>query len=93
LTDGPDPRELARLRVEARGDALGFLYVDGHVRVYHGKHRLPKLRPVFKGLITTKPSPTGREWMAVLPGVKDSQAADHEAEEGMEIYFKAGRCP
>jgi hypothetical protein len=35
-------RELARLRVEARGDALGFLYVDGHVRVYHGKHRLPK---------------------------------------------------
>jgi len=28
--------------VEARGDALGFLYVDGHVRVYHGKHRLPK---------------------------------------------------
>lgn len=35
-------RELARLRVEARGGALGFLYVDGHVRVYHGKHRLPK---------------------------------------------------
>ena len=35
-------RELARLRVEARGDALGFFYVDGHVRVYHGKHRLPK---------------------------------------------------
>jgi len=35
-------RELARLRVEARGNALGFLYVDGHVRVYHGKHRLPK---------------------------------------------------
>jgi len=35
-------RELARLRAEARGDALGFLYVDGHVRVYHGKHRLPK---------------------------------------------------
>ena len=22
--------------------ALGFLYVDGHVRVYHGQHRLPK---------------------------------------------------
>jgi DNA-binding CsgD family transcriptional regulator len=35
-------QELARLRVEARGDTLGFLYVDGHVRVYHGKHRLPK---------------------------------------------------
>ena len=26
----------------ARGQALGFLYVDGHVRVYHGKHPLPK---------------------------------------------------
>jgi transposase len=34
--------ELARLRVEQRGRALGFLYVDGHVRVYHGKHTLPK---------------------------------------------------
>ena len=34
--------ELARRRVELRGHALGFLYVDGHVRVYHGKHTLPK---------------------------------------------------
>jgi DNA-binding CsgD family transcriptional regulator len=35
-------QELARLRVETRGETLGFLYVDGHVRVYHGKHHLPK---------------------------------------------------
>lgn len=33
---------LARHRVDRRGQALGFLYVDGHVRVYHGQHRLPK---------------------------------------------------
>lgn len=33
---------LAQQRVALRGAALGFLYVDGHVRVYHGKHRLPK---------------------------------------------------
>ena len=33
---------LAQRRVAVRGAALGFLYVDGHVRVYHGKHRLPK---------------------------------------------------
>jgi transposase len=33
---------VARLRVQRRGQALGFLYVDGHVRVYHGQHRLPK---------------------------------------------------
>jgi transposase len=33
---------LARQRVAQRGEALGFLYVDGHVRVYHGQHRLPK---------------------------------------------------
>ena len=33
---------LARQRVAKRGEALGFLYVDGHVRVYHGQHRLPK---------------------------------------------------
>ena len=25
-----------------RGTALGFLYVDGHVRVYHGRRTLPK---------------------------------------------------
>ena len=35
-------RQLARLRVEARGDAIGFLYIDGHVRVYNGKHSIPK---------------------------------------------------
>jgi transposase len=35
-------RALARQRVAQRGAALGFLYVDGHVRVYHGKVRLPK---------------------------------------------------
>jgi len=34
--------ELARRRVEARGQLLGFLYVDGHVRIYHGQHQLPK---------------------------------------------------
>jgi hypothetical protein len=33
---------LAQQRVALRGKALGFLYVDGHVRVYHGQHALPK---------------------------------------------------
>lgn len=33
---------LAQQRVALRGAALGFLYLDGHVRVYHGKHALPK---------------------------------------------------
>src|SRR6266704_1188155 len=33
---------LARHRVALRGAALGFLYLDGHVRVYHGQHALPK---------------------------------------------------
>lgn len=35
-------QELARLRVERRGQLMGFLYIDGHVRVYHGKRNLPK---------------------------------------------------
>src|ERR1700674_1514568 len=35
-------RALAEHRIQARGAALGFLYVDGHVRVYHGKQPLPK---------------------------------------------------
>jgi transposase len=33
---------LAQQRVALRGEALGFLYTDGHVRVYHGQHPLPK---------------------------------------------------
>jgi transposase len=35
-------RELAQRRVEERGRVLGFLYLDGHVRAYHGKHTIPK---------------------------------------------------
>jgi transposase len=35
-------RALAQRRVADRGAALGFLYVDGHVRVYHGQRTLPK---------------------------------------------------
>jgi transposase len=30
--------ELAGRRVTQRGHLMGFLYVDGHVRAYHGKH-------------------------------------------------------
>lgn len=35
-------RVLAQRRVALRGAAMGFLYVDGHVRVCHGQPRLPK---------------------------------------------------
>ena len=35
-------RALARLRVATRGHAVGFLYVDGHVRAYHGGREIPK---------------------------------------------------
>ncbi len=35
-------RELVQRRVDARQQALGFLYVDGHVRVYNGSAELPK---------------------------------------------------
>lgn len=35
-------RQLAQHRVAERGQMMGFLYVDGHVRVYHGKRRIPK---------------------------------------------------
>ena len=35
-------REVARQRISERGKLLGFLYIDGHVRAYHGKHTVPK---------------------------------------------------
>lgn len=34
--------ELARLRVDQRGHLMGFLYVDGHVRAYHGERTISK---------------------------------------------------
>jgi hypothetical protein len=33
---------LARHHVDAHRDAVGFVYIDGHVRAYHGTRRLPK---------------------------------------------------
>jgi DNA-binding CsgD family transcriptional regulator len=35
-------RRLAERRVQQFSDAMGFLYVDGHVRAYHGTRELPK---------------------------------------------------
>ncbi len=35
-------RLLAQRRVTTHGQALGFLYIDGHVRIYYGKRRIPK---------------------------------------------------
>jgi transposase len=35
-------RLVAERRVASLGQALGMLYIDGHVRVYHGKRALPK---------------------------------------------------
>jgi hypothetical protein len=35
-------RRLAQRRVRDFGDVMGFLYIDGHVRAYHGKRTLPK---------------------------------------------------
>jgi transposase len=32
--------ELARMRVDQRGHLMGFLYVDGHVRAYHGERAI-----------------------------------------------------
>jgi len=33
---------LAQQRIALCGEAVGFLYTDGHVRVYHGQNTLPK---------------------------------------------------
>ncbi|TVP72083.1 MAG: helix-turn-helix domain-containing protein, partial [Nitriliruptor sp.] len=33
---------LARRHVDAHPEAVGFVYIDGHVRAYHGTRKLPK---------------------------------------------------
>ena len=35
-------REMAKHRIRKRGRLVGFLYLDGHVRVYHGKREVAK---------------------------------------------------
>lgn len=35
-------RKLAQKRVASHGAMMGFLYIDGQVRVYHGRRKLPK---------------------------------------------------
>lgn len=35
-------REMAKHRIRKRGRMVGFLYLDGHVRVYHGKREVAK---------------------------------------------------
>ena len=35
-------QEIAQRRIGEHGHVFGFLYVDGHVRAYHGKHTIPK---------------------------------------------------
>lgn len=34
--------EIAQQRIAERGKVLGFLYIDGHIRAYHGKHTISK---------------------------------------------------
>src|SRR5438067_9580290 len=35
-------QQIAQQRIREHGHVFGFLYVDGHVRAYHGKHTIPK---------------------------------------------------
>jgi len=41
-------RALAELRIEQDRERVGYLYVDGHVREYHGKHPLGKAHVTSK---------------------------------------------
>jgi hypothetical protein len=43
-------RALAQRWLRAWDDALGVLYLDGHVRVYYGQHKLPKTRVARRNL-------------------------------------------
>lgn len=44
--------ELARRRIEEDAERVAFLYVDGHVREYHGKYRLSKAKKAQRQVIT-----------------------------------------
>jgi hypothetical protein len=44
--------EMARRRIAKNDDCLAFLYVDGHVREYHGKHRLFQTKKAQRQVVT-----------------------------------------
>ena len=50
--------QLARLRVDQRGHLMGFLYVDGHVRAYHGQRNISRKRTWRAAIWPCPPPPT-----------------------------------
>jgi transposase len=68
-------RALASARVKQREDLVGLLYVDGHVRAYHGEQRLPKTHVVRLG--------------RVLPGTTDYWLNDRDAEPLLHVTAEA----
>ena len=53
-------REIAQQRITERGKVLGFLYMDGHVRAYHGKHTIPKAYVARTHLAQLQPPTIGQ---------------------------------
>ena len=68
-------RALASERVKQREAMVGLLYLDGHVRAYHGKHTLPKTHVVRLG--------------RVLPGTTDYWLNDLGAEPLLVVTAEA----
>ena len=68
-------RALASERVKQREEMVGMLYVDGHVRAYHGKQTLPKTHVVRLG--------------RVLPGTTDYWLNDLGAEPLLQVTAEA----
>ena len=50
--------ELARARVDQRGHLMGFLYVDGHVRAYHGQRLSHQMLTWHVDIWPCLPTPT-----------------------------------
>ena len=96
---------LARRHAAARPDALGFLYVDGHARVYHGTRNVQKThvaRLKFPAPATMETWVTGQDGdpvFMVTAGPSDSLAGELRrllpdlrgiAGEGVTVCFDRG---
>src|SRR5262249_10959303 len=51
------PAELARVRVAQQGHLMGFLYIGGHVRAYHGKRACAPSRRSLSCRVAVGPGP------------------------------------
>ncbi len=79
---------LARHHLATHPDAVGFLYIDGHVRAYHGTRRLPKAHVARMRIAMPPPWRPGSAIPPEIPFTRSSPHPRHRPQQRC-----GGCCP